>query len=476
MSIIVHRLSIKYWPLAVKLGVFFTLPLVLALSFLGWWQQNSFERLIKTQTDIFGNALVSQVSESVAELVLAEDSLALEAMLSGIQRESSVQYAVVYSFDDSVLAQSSLKNSTSQGASFDQTLISEFSTPIYYQDVRVGRLTIEIDVSVLSEELRKSKTHFFNTHYWVLLAALIITLAMARQFTQPLRLLREATAKIAEGHWPEQIDYESKDEIGHLVQSFNTMTSELQEKERIKQTFYKFVSKPVADNLLTEDLKQSEAIYNFSCSSVLFIDLVGFTTLCERSTPNEVALLLNDYYQIVYFASHKFSGHVDKFIGDGAMIVFGVLSDDNSHGLHAVMCAILMQELIEELNAERKLRDFEVLGVRVGVYTGEVLAGSLGADERAQYTVVGDVVNMASRLCDLSKPGEILIGDTTFEEMGVKGMLSFEGPNYVNIKGRTEPMAVFSVCDLTEAAKMLVKHHAQGWQYDAGMSQEDDWH
>ena len=190
MSISVHRLSIKHWPLAVKLGVFFTLPLVLALSFLGWWQQSSFERLIKTQTDIFGNTLVSQVSESVAELVLAEDSLALEAMLSGIQRDSPVQYA--YSFDDRVLAKSGLKSSISQEKSIDQTFISEFSAPIYYQEVRVGRLNIVIDVSVLSEELRKSKTQFFNTHYWVLLGALVITLVMARQFTQFV-LLREAT-------------------------------------------------------------------------------------------------------------------------------------------------------------------------------------------------------------------------------------------------------------------------------------------
>jgi adenylate cyclase len=472
VSIKAHQFSVKHWPLAIKLGVFFTLPLVVALSFLGWWQQRSFEELIETQTNTFGNTLATQVSESVAELVLAEDLLALEVMLSGILRQSPIQYAGVFSYEDQLLTETRAEEAIGP-LQMDPSL-TQFSAPIYYQDVRVGRLVIDIDVSILSDALRRSKSQFFNTHYWVLLAALTLTFLLARYFTRPLRWLRESSAQIAKGEWPELIEYDAKDEIGHLIQSFNKMTTELREKERIKQTFYKFVSQPVADNLLTEDLKQSEAIYNYSRSSIIFIDLVGFTALCERSAPREVASLLNDYYQIIYYASHKFSGHVDKFIGDGAMIVFGVLSEDSSHALHSVLCADLMRKLIEALNAERKLRDLDILGIRVGIDTGEVLAGSLGADERAQYTVVGDVVNMASRLCDASEPNEILVGDMSVQELGVEGMLVFDGPRYLQVKGRTDPMAVYSVSGLTKAAELLIKHHAQGWQYDASPEADDD--
>lgn len=470
----IQILNVKHWPIGAKLGIFFTLPLVVSLSFLGWWQQRSFAELIQTQTEAFGQTLVLQVSESAAELVLAEDFLALEVMLSGILRQSPIQYAAVYSYEDQLLVESSAENTI--GPVQIEPSLTRFSAPIEYQEVRVGRLVIDIDVSMLSQAMQRSKSRFFNTHYWVLLIALVITLFLAKYFTKPLRWLRESTTQIAEGEWPELIQYGAKDELGDLIQSFNKMTTELREKEKIKQTFYKFVSQPVADNLLSEDLKQSEAIYNYSRSTVLFIDLVGFTGLCERSAPRDVALLLNDYYQIIYYASHKFGGHVDKFIGDGAMIVFGVLKEDASHTQHGVLCAALMRKLVDDLNAERKIRDLDVLGVRLGVHTGEVLAGSLGADERAQYTVVGDVVNMASRLCDASEPDEILVGDVCINEPGVEGMLAFKGPRYVSIKGRSDPLAVFSVSGLKAPAAALIKHYVQGWKYDAsGDLIEDDW-
>jgi len=143
----------------------------------------------------------------------------------------------------------------------------------------------------------------------------------------------------------------------------------------------------------------------------VFCDIVGFTELSEGREPSDVAALLNDYFGYFALAAESCGGTVDKFIGDCIMIVFGVPDPDPHHGLHAMTCGMLIQQLTRRINQIRQGRGLASVMLRVGISSGPMLAGNLGSADRMQYTVVGDTVNVAARLCGMAEPGGVLVTD-----------------------------------------------------------------
>ncbi len=179
--------------------------------------------------------------------------------------------------------------------------------------------------------------------------------------------------------------------------------------------------------------------------SVLFCDVVGFTELAESRDPGEVGALLNDYFGYLALAAESCGGTVDKFIGDAIMIVFGVPGEDPHHALHAMTCGMLIQQLTGRINGLRRARGLDAVMLRVGVSSGPMLAGNLGSTERMQYTVVGDTVNVAARLCSMAAPGGVLVTDATMA-YGPPGEIR----HYVNLgaselRGRKQTVEVHAM-------------------------------
>ena len=151
--------------------------------------------------------------------------------------------------------------------------------------------------------------------------------------------------------------------------------------------------------------------------SVLFADIVGFTSMSERMNPNEVALLLNDYLSRMTEVIFRYEGTLDKYIGDAIMAVFGAPIDMADHAERAIRTALEMQERLAEWNAERRGQD--PLRIRIGVNTGKAVAGEIGSVNKKEYTVLGDTVNTASRLeSSVARPGMVVVGDNTFRSAG----------------------------------------------------------
>ena len=142
--------------------------------------------------------------------------------------------------------------------------------------------------------------------------------------------------------------------------------------------------------------------------TVLFCDVRGFTPMSERLAPEEVVLLLNDFYTLMIETTFKYDGTLDKFLGDAVMAVFGAPMAHPDHSARAIRTALAMQEGITGLN-ERRVRDGkEAISVGIGVSAGEAVAGTVGTEDRMEYTVIGDSVNLAARLESNAKPGQIL--------------------------------------------------------------------
>ncbi len=183
--------------------------------------------------------------------------------------------------------------------------------------------------------------------------------------------------------------------------------------------------------------------------TVLFADISGFTALSEKLDPEVVRDLMNACFGKLVPIIAKYEGTVDKFIGDEIMALFGAPATHENDPERAVVAALEMMEAIREFNAARRLD----LGMHFGINTGLVIAGSVGSDERLDYSVMGDTVNLASRLEDLSERGEILVGPDTYRL--TEKLFAFEALPKIRVKGKAEPVQAYRVLGFKAAAERM---------------------
>jgi class 3 adenylate cyclase len=177
--------------------------------------------------------------------------------------------------------------------------------------------------------------------------------------------------------------------------------------------------------------------------SVMFADIRGFTTLSERMAPEKIVELLNEYFTRATDVIFDNGGTLDKYIGDAVMAVFGAPISKGNDALNCVKAAVELQRLVVEMNRDARSRKWPQLQVGIGINTGEVTAGNIGSPRRIDYTVIGDNVNMASRLMNKAKGGEIIIAESTAGELGKGFGLTKLEP--LTVKGKSEPVSAYAV-------------------------------
>ena len=178
-------------------------------------------------------------------------------------------------------------------------------------------------------------------------------------------------------------------------------------------------------------------------TSLLFSDIKGFTRFTEANPDWKMVQMLNQYHSAMTAVVDKYDGILDKFMGDGIMVVFLYQGEGDNHGLRAVQCGIDMQEEVGRLDSEWVEQGLGNLSIRVGVNTGEVISGSIGSSTRMDYTVVGDTVNVASRLETNGSPGTILLSDTAYDR--IEGLLEAVRLEPITVKNRVQPVQVYSI-------------------------------
>lgn len=248
-----------------------------------------------------------------------------------------------------------------------------------------------------------------------LLLSALVGIWLSRSLTRPMRSLVEATGRVADGDYSTEVEAESHDEMGALANAFNEMTRGLQRRERERAVLDKVVSSDVAEELLKGELVlggESRFV------TVLFADIRNFTPLTEGMEPQEVIALLNDCMEHLSRAIDAEGGVVDKFIGDEVMAVFGAPVTQDDHARRAVAAAMRMRVEMATFSALRESRGDPPLAIGVGINSGIAVAGNMGSSNRLNYTVVGEMVNLASRLADQAGPGEILISGETLRLVG----------------------------------------------------------
>ena len=216
----------------------------------------------------------------------------------------------------------------------------------------------------------------------------------------------------------------------------------LEEKKR--ERLGRFLSPQVASRIIATSDSQGFELGEPEVRdvTVLFADIVGFTSMSEKMTPSAVALMLNDYLSRMTDAIFLYEGTLDKYIGDAIMAVFGAPLDMPDHAARAVKTAIEMRDRLAEFNADRK--GGPALNIRIGINSGNAVAGEIGSVNKREYTVLGDTVNIASRLeSSVAKPGLIVIGPNTYE--AVQGLFSLRPMGEFALKGKENRVIVHEV-------------------------------
>jgi len=222
------------------------------------------------------------------------------------------------------------------------------------------------------------------------------------------------------------------------------MNQKIVAEQKKRERLGRFLSPQVTSRILATSDSQDAALAvpEVKDASVLFADIVGFTTMSEKMSPSQVALLLNDYLSRMTEVIFKYEGTLDKYIGDAIMAVFGAPLDMPDHAYRSIMAALEMQERLTEFNAERK--EGPHLRIRIGINSGKVVAGEIGSINKKEYTVLGDTVNTASRLeSSVAKPGMVVIGQNTHEM--VVGRFECKSLGSFTLKGKEREVSVFEV-------------------------------
>jgi len=272
----------------------------------------------------------------------------------------------------------------------------------------------------------------------ILVLSVIAALFVGRAIGHPILRLSDAAKKIRRGDLDrfEPLPRTAFREITAASLSFNAMVEGLRERNLVRGLLGKYVPEEVAKDLI----KDRGVIEPISTeATIMFTDIAGFTTISESITPEEMVEMLNDYFTVLADILEDHGGVIAQFQGDGLIAMFNVPVADPNHATEAVRSALEIQKAVGA-------RPFagHVLTCRVGLATGEVVAGSVGASDRLTFTVYGDTVNMASRLEQMNKEygTQILVHGRTAE---LAGDFPFESMGEVTVRGRVEPVTVYTV-------------------------------
>jgi adenylate cyclase len=306
-------------------------------------------------------------------------------------------------------------------------------------------------VALLQRSLDKELAPYLRLERTYLILALLglaisaaIGIWIARGVSKPVLQLAEGARKIGEGDYQHRVSVNQPDEMGLLAASFNHMSKGLAERDQVRDLLGKVVSPAVAAELLRKDVTLGGEEREVT---VLFSDVRSFTTMCEALAPQEVLGILNRYFTRMSTIVEAHGGVVDKYVGDAIMALFGAPLANTDDADRAMKTALEMCEALDELNAQQQVRGHPTIKAGIGINTDVVIAGNMGSQTRLNYTVIGDGVNLASRLEGLTKTPEyatrIIISSTTLAK--AKGRYQTRLLGQVAVNGKQKPTEIYAL-------------------------------
>jgi adenylate cyclase len=418
--------------------------------------------MMEKQFETIGHSIAKQAARNAIEPIFVNATFGIERLVNSVEEQELVVSVVFVNRDleifgtpfprPSIVQLNSEEHFLTEGVITASNNISWFYSPIQFKEVTGGTVWLGLNKAPLINNQKLVVTSAVTAVLLLVLSIIWLAVRLSRNLSKPINELINAAQAIDSGHFGYRIRNSESGEFADVKEAFNNMAKNLEEKLTLEKNISRFVSTPVANNYMSKNESELTLQGERVEASIMFVDLVKYTTFSEKHSPEVVAEVLNLYFSEFSEACHKFSGNVDKFIGDCAMLVFGCPSSDELHREHALECALHIRNRIHELNANRRMQKLPWLDIRIGLAGGTVLAGLLGSAERLNYTVVGEAANLAARLCDKAPCGEILIDREYLRSLGPRPDLRTHETQRLEVKGFSQPVDTLVVEEMVSSS------------------------
>ena len=330
-----------------------------------------------------------------------------------------------------------------RAAGTDYAQFVQINTPLKLDGKVVAILMLNKFADPVAAAVRMKTMRVTGLSVGLFAIGLVLFAVLSGRMLRPLRTLTAVADTVASGDLAVSVPPpRSRDEVGRLTLSFGGMLSGLRQRDFIRDTFGRYISKDVVDTLLDspDGLKLGGERREIT---LLVSDLRGFTSLAGRLPPEEVIRILNRYLERVVEILTRYRATVDEFQGDGILAFFGAPLATDDDAARAVACAIEMQRALVGLNEEQVALGLPLLEMGIGINTGEVIVGNIGSEQRTKYGAVGAAINLAYRIESQTVGGQVLLGPRTYEL--VRDVVDVRGTFDVQLKGVDAAVRIYDV-------------------------------
>lgn len=311
--------------------------------------------------------------------------------------------------------------------------VYDLSWPMTLEQEQIGNVKVVFSKEPINQIIKENKRKIIIATGCVLAPGIILVSWVSARLVRPVNKLAQVADEVGAGNFNLNVPVGRANEIGILARSFNKMVEGLKEREKIRDTFGRFVSPQIAEAAISGKIHLGGERKEIS---VLFCDIRDFTHFSEKLSPEQVVEFLNQYFTRLVKIVLDRGGTVNKFIGDAMLVMFGAPINMLDHAKVAVEVALKIRDSLVDFNRERQKLEKSAIRVGMAINSGEAVAGNIGSPDRMEYTVIGDTVNVASRLEGINKRlgTDILVTEATYKN--VKEIYDFRPFEPMPVRGR----------------------------------------
>jgi len=451
--------------IAAKLALILTTVLIIGMGLLSLFILGNQSSVFNQQTDAYATALGNQLSAAAIEPLLASDLQVTDQLTFNLADNEGIEGVTIFSDQLAPLSTIGVTPKENPAQLIQQQPLqwrsnttnkainlSSYTNAIRFRDLIVGYYTITFDRSFMNTAYGNTIRTISAITCLMVVLGILIAFFISKRISRPIKEIVEGSQEIAQGNHQFRFKERRTDELGQLMNSLNDMTEGLLRKEQVEKAFSRYVSPNVAGSVM-DDFEKIHLGGSHVEATVLFADISGFTSISEGLEPMAINSLLNEYFTLIDKIAGEFGGHIDKYIGDCAMILFGAPYADKEHSLNAVKCAMEIQHLLCQFNQKRQLQELLTVEFSIGINSGTMLAGNMGSEKRMEYTVVGNAVNLASRLSSIANAGQIIVTKKLHDALDLATLFTTRYLSTTKLRGKTVPVEVWQIMDYLQMAE-----------------------
>ncbi len=319
----------------------------------------------------------------------------------------------------------------------------------YVADLYIGMSVDSIEKTIITVERQVQIGALI-----AIIIAVLLVIFLSTRISKGARIITNAMGELSKGNLSVKAVVKSNDEIGFIAKNFNNMVEQIAEKEKMRDIMNKVVSEEIAKELMKKGIELGGEM---RFTTMLFSDIRGFTSTSENMDPRDLISILNEYMTEMVDVVKKYKGVVDKFVGDEIMVVYGapISFGKTEDALLAVATAYEMIQKMDSIHKKWQEEGKPLLTPGIGINSGNVVAGNMGSKDRLSYTVIGDAVNTAARLCGAAPGKTCIISENTYQL--IKEFIEVEEKEPIKVKGKSEVLKIYRVVSINDYGYSKIK-------------------